>query len=85
MEKVLMMAVMVALVAAFVVLLLKKWKITEYMQVHGDKITSQLFSCDLCMCFWASVIVMCISAIWVDEVWMLAVPFMSTPIARMLQ
>lgn len=85
MEKVLMMAVMVALIAAFVVLLLKKWKVTEYMQVHGDKISSQLFSCDFCMCFWASVLIACISTIWVDEAWMISVPFLSTPIARMLQ
>ena len=30
-------SVFVALVAAFVVALLKKWGVAEYMQVHGDR------------------------------------------------
>ena len=49
--------VLVALAAAFVVLLAKKWGIAEWYQVHGDAFTSRLFSCDLCMSFWASVLV----------------------------
>ena len=85
MSKVLMMAVMVALLAAFVVLLLKKWGVTEWVQVHGDSVSSKLASCDFCMCFWASVFVCCISTVFVDEMWMIAVPFLSTPIARYLQ
>lgn len=85
MSKVLMMAVMVALLAAFVVLLLKKWGVTEWMQVHGDSVSSRLFSCDFCMCFWASVMITCVSTVFVDGAWMMAVPFLSTPIARYLQ
>ena len=78
-------SVFVALVAAFVVALLKKWGVAEYMQVHGDRFTSQLFSCDFCMSWWASVLVMLLSISFVGDnaVYMLA-PVLATPIARYL-
>ena len=71
--------------AAFVVVLLKKWGVAEYMQVHGDRFTSQLFSCDFCMSWWASVLVMLLSVSFVGDnaVYMLA-PVLATPIARYL-
>ena len=77
--------VLVALAAAFVVLLAKKWGIAEWYQVHGDAFTSRLFSCDLCMSFWASVLVSALFGCFVcHEWWMLVVPVFSTPIARMM-
>ena len=76
--------VMIALAAAFVVLLLKKWGIAEWMQIHGDAFTSKLFSCDLCMGFWANFLitmaVMCVT----DDASMIVTPIMATPITRML-
>ena len=78
-------SMIVALVAAFVVVLLKKCGVAEYMQVHGDRFTSQLFSCDFCMSWWASVFVMLLSVSFVGDnaVYMLA-PVLATPIARYL-
>lgn len=75
---------MVALVAAFVVLLTKKWGIDEWMQVHGDKFMSRLFSCDFCMSFWACVIASLVLYCWSDDPKMLTIPFFATPITRML-
>ena len=76
--------VMIALAAAFVVLLVKKWGIAEWMQIHGDAFTSKLFSCDLCMGFWANflitIVVMCIT----DDASLIVIPIMATPITRML-
>ena len=78
-------SVFVALVAAFVVALLKKWGVAEYMQVHGDRFTSQLFSCDFCMSWWASVLVMLVSVWFVDDnAAFLLAPVLATPIARYL-
>lgn len=78
-------SIVVALVAAFVVVLLKKWGVAEYMQVHGDRFISQLFSCDFCMSWWASVLVMLLSVWFVGDnaVYLLA-PVLATPIARYL-
>lgn len=76
--------VMVALLAAFVVLLVKKWGIAEYCQVHGTDFVSRLFSCDLCMSFWACVIVSAVATAVSGDVRMTAVPFMAMPITRMM-
>lgn len=83
-EEVIVVAVLVALVAAFVVLLTKKWGIAEWMQIHGDRYMSQLFSCDLCMSFWASVILTVIIVAVTDQGQLMLVPVLSTPIARQL-
>lgn len=80
----LVMAVLVALMAATIVLLVKKWGIAEWLQIHGDRISSRLFACDLCMTFWASVIVVIIASAFTEDPHLVAVPFLSMPIARMM-
>lgn len=76
--------VMVALLAAYVVLLVKKWGIAEYWQIHGNDFVSRLFSCDLCMSFWACVIVSAVAMAVSGDVRMMAVPFMAMPVTRVL-
>ena len=76
--------VLVALLAAFIVLLVKKWGIAEYWQIHGNDFVAKLFSCDLCMSFWACVIVSLVATVALGDVRMMAVPFMAMPITRML-
>lgn len=76
--------VLVALLAAFVVLLVKKWGIAEYWQIHGNDFVAKLFSCDLCMSFWACVIISVVATVALGDVRMMAVPFMAMPITRML-
>lgn len=76
--------VLVALLAAFVVLLVKKWGIAEYCQIHGNDFVAKLFSCDLCMSFWACVIISVVATVALGNVRMMAVPFMAMPITRML-
>ena len=75
---------LVSLASAFVVLLVKKWGLNEWMQIHGDKYIAQLFSCDLCMSFWAAVILSMAVALVTDCGIYMAVPIFSTPITRML-
>ena len=84
MTEMLEIVVIIALAAAFMVLLVKKWGIAEWMQVHGDKFTSQLFSCDLCMSFWAGVLVTFIVVCVQDNALYVLAPVFSTPITRML-
>ena len=78
------MGAFVALLAAMMVLLVKKWGIAEWIQIHGDKFLSKLFSCDLCMSFWAAMcfaVVIC--CVYDDAGWLL-LPFLTTPVTRML-
>ena len=83
-EYILTLMIVVALLAAFCVLLVKKWGWAEYMQVHGDKYLSQLFSCDLCMSFWACFLITLAIVIVIDEKSLMLIPFLATPITRQL-
>ena len=78
------MIALVALMAAFIVLLVKKWGIAEWMQIHGDKYLSKLFSCDLCMSFWAAMCVCLVLMCWNNDNTLIFVPMFTTPISRML-
>lgn len=76
--------ILVALAAAFVVLLVKKLGIAEWMQVHGDRTMSQLFSCDFCMSFWAAVLILIVLCAYYDNGGYLLLAICTTPITRML-
>lgn len=76
--------VLVALAAALVILLTKKWGISEWYQVHGDRFTSKLFSCDLCMSFWTAFLMGAALAAIYKEPQFYLVAFFSTPITRMI-
>lgn len=76
--------IFVALLAAFMVLLMKKWGITEWIQVHGDSFSSKLFSCDLCMSFWAAVVVCVVLVCVFDNAAYLLLPTLTTPVTRMM-
>lgn len=78
------LVVLVALAASFMVLLVKKWGIAEWMQIHGGEVMSRLFSCDFCMSFWSSLVVCVLISCWHEDPVLLAVPLFSTPIARMM-
>jgi hypothetical protein len=84
MGKILFIVIMVALTAAFVILLIKKLGWAEWMQIHGDKYLSKLFSCDLCMSFWAAMVICLVMCCWEDKMLYLFLPMFTTPISRML-
>ena len=75
---------LVALAAAFVVLVVKKWGWAEWMQIHGDKFLSKLFSCDLCMSFWAGLFISVAFVCWYDDPIYMIMPVFTTPVTRML-
>ena len=75
---------LVALAAAFVVLVVKKWGWAEWMQIHGDKFLSKLFSCDLCMSFWAGLFISFAFVCWYDDPTYMIMPVFTTPLTRML-
>lgn len=74
----------VALLASFVVLLMHKWGIVEYMQINANDFFSKMFHCDFCLCWWASVCFSLFAALLVVEWEFLYIPFFSTVIARKL-
>lgn len=87
----------VAFVVTFLYVLLSKWNVWEYLQVHADGwlervwpslahrgFLNRLFSCVFCVSWWISVII-CILAAVLSGYWLfLLVPFCSTSVSRYL-
>jgi hypothetical protein len=76
--------ILIALASAFVLTLAYKLGVIEWMQVHGDKIISQMANCDFCLSFWSNVIVCMVVMLVVDDVTIGLAPVFSTMITRKL-
>ena len=74
----------IALGAAFIVLLVKKWGFAEWVQIHGNEFFSKLFSCDLCMSFWACVLMTLSFTLGTGDMMLLMMPVFATPLTRMM-
>ena len=73
-----------ASLSAFLLLLLVKWKVIEWMQVHGNDFLSKMANCDFCLSWWVNVIFSIILLAVTLDVTVLAVPFCSTMLTRKL-
>ena len=78
-------AAVVSAVAAFVLALLQKWGVLEWLQVHApNDFFGKLFNCKFCCSWWVSVIISLTLSV-VTGMWVLAlIPICSTLIAREL-
>lgn len=74
----------IALAAAFVILLIGKLGIRDNIIAKAPKLISQLFDCDFCLSFWTSLILAIILAIFFNEMSIIFIPIISTPITRIL-
>lgn len=74
----------VALAAAFIILLIGKSGIRNEVIARAPKLISQMFECDFCLSFWTSLILAVILAILFQEMSILFIPLLSTPITRIL-
>ena len=76
--------IVVALIAAFVLTLLRKWGVIEWVQIHGNDFFSKMFNCDFCLSWWACVLTCFFALIFTGDPAFLGVPFCSTMITRVL-
>jgi hypothetical protein len=76
--------ILVAMLAAFVLTLLRKWGVIEWVQVHGNDFFAKMFSCDFCLSWWAGVLICFFALIFTGNPAFLGVPFCSTMITRVL-
>lgn len=79
-----LIVVMVALLAAFVVLLLKKLGVIEAGQIYGSRLVSELCSCDFCLSWWACLFIAVVIAITEGDFTAVFAAMMATPITRQL-
>ncbi len=77
------MIFLVALLTAFIVLLMSKLGLREYIALTSKlKIISRLFSCDFCLCFWVSFMLCLILSVITGNILYLVLCIFSTPLAR---
>lgn len=84
MKEFILYIVIVALLAAFVLSLLRKWGVIEWVQVHGNDFFAKMFNCDFCLSWWAGVVLSVVILILTGNPVLLGVPFCSTMITRKL-
>lgn len=84
MQLYLFIIVFISLIAAFIITLLKKIGVIEYMQIKGNNLIHKLANCDFCLSFWIGGIFAFILAAATREPMFLAVPLFSTMITRNL-
>ena len=78
----------IALLAAFVILVLSKtglrYELRDICDTKKFKYISKMLDCDFCFSFWLAVLIASICfAITLQHSWLIA-PFLSTPITRLL-
>jgi hypothetical protein len=74
----------IALVAAFAILLIEKLGVRDEIITRAPRLISQSFDCDFCLSFWTSLILAIILAIFFNEMSIIFIPIISTPITRIL-
>ena len=70
--------------AAFAILFAERLGVRDKIVAEAPKLISQLFECDFCLSFWTSLILAIILAIIFNEMSIIFIPIMSTPITRIL-
>lgn len=84
MREFLFYTVVVALVAAFGLTLLRKWRVIEWVQVHGNDFFAKMFNCDFCLSFWSGLALSILCVFITGNPALLLVPFCSTMITRFM-
>ena len=77
-------ATIIACISAFIILFAGKIGMRDEIIAKSPKLISQLFDCDFCLSFWTSFILAIILAIFFNEIRLLFIPIISTPITRIL-
>ena len=85
MTKVLIASLLTATLAAWCIMLAKKWRILDWLQRHSpNEFLRELFTCDYCLSWWCSVVIAGTAAAVTGDALLLVVPFFSTMISRRL-
>ena len=76
--------ILIGLACSFVLTLAGKWRIIEWLQMHGTELISKAANCRFCLSWWTNLIVACAIAFTTKDFTFLFVPFFSTIITKQL-
>ena len=76
--------VVVCCLSAWLLILAAKWGFIEWVQVHGNSFFRQMFSCNFCLSWWTAWLVSGILFLVTWDFHVLFLPFVTTPVTRMM-
>jgi flagellar biosynthesis protein FliQ len=79
---ILAVAVLVAMLAGWLILLLGKTGLREWGQVHAPKLVAKMLECDFCLSWWTCLAIILLWVIATGDVRLVLGAFAATPIAR---
>lgn len=85
MRELLINGMVVGIIAAFFVMLAKKWGIIEQIQMRGNEFFSEMARCDFCLSWWTCCVLTLLYVLATGNVDMIYMPFVGTMISRYLQ
>ena len=84
MNELLNIAVIIALIAAFGILLAGKLGLLEWVQINGNRFFSEMARCNFCLSFWVGLVLSILFAVALGNSIILFVPVVSTPLTRFM-
>lgn len=76
--------IIIALISAFIILLITKIGLRDFIIERGPKLISKMFNCDFCLSFWTNVFVAFFIAALLGFLPLIVAPIFATPITRIL-
>lgn len=75
-------AIIIALIACWLILFITKIGVREYVQVHAPRLISQLFDCDFCLSWWICLGLAIIFSLIIGNFVLVLSAFCATPLTR---
>lgn len=76
--------IIIALLSAFILLLLRKVGAVEWLQLHGNDIIHELASCEFCLSWWICLFISLVCAFCVGDWVVILLAALAAPITRKL-
>lgn len=74
--------IITALLSAFVILLITKIGLRDFVIEQGPKLISKMFNCDFCLSFWANVFIVLIITAITGCLSFIIIPIFAAPVTR---
>ncbi len=76
--------IITSLLSAFIILLITKLGLRDFIIESGPAIISKMFNCDFCLSFWTNMIIAMVLTSLTGQINLLVLPIFTAPITRIL-